>query len=281
MVLYTCKLCNLSTKLKGDYTRHLKTKKHGRNVELSKKTNDNMQQSRKRAEKSQKEPEKSQKEPKRASEKHEKVTFFSCEYCDKEFNTFAIKRRHEMYRCEHNNSTLYKQLYKKSEKEKTILYKKIDKLLEKVGNTTIMNSQTNNVQLNSYGKEDLSHITDSMKTQLLKGPYGMIPKLIEAVHFNDDKPENKNIVLPNKNDNKMKVYTDNKWIYKDKDQTITDLMDGKYFILDSHYAESIMNGTLEQTESYEKFRTFFDESDKDLHDQLKKECELILLNNRK
>ena len=32
--------------------------------------------------------------------------------------------------------------------------------------------------------------------------------------------------------------------------------------------------------TYEKFRNFFDENDKILHDQLKKECELVLLNNR-
>ena len=70
MVLYTCELCNLSTKLYGNYKQHLKTKKHGRNVELSKNKEGNMVKSQKRAEKSQKEPEKSQKEPKRASKKN-------------------------------------------------------------------------------------------------------------------------------------------------------------------------------------------------------------------
>ena len=30
MVLYTCTLCNYSSKLKGDYKRHLKTLKHKR-----------------------------------------------------------------------------------------------------------------------------------------------------------------------------------------------------------------------------------------------------------
>ena len=45
----------------------------------------------------------------------------------------------------------------------------MEKLLEKVGNTTI--NQTNNIQLNSYGKEDLSHITDNLKNDLLKIPY--------------------------------------------------------------------------------------------------------------
>ena len=89
-------------------------------------------------------------------------------------------------------------------KKKKYLYKQIEVLLTKVGNTTINNTQ--NIQLNNYGKEDMSHISDTLKTQLLKIPYGMIPKLIEAVHFSDEKPENKNIALTNKNDNKIKIF---------------------------------------------------------------------------
>ena len=126
----------------------------------------------------------------------------------------------------------------------------------------------------------MEHITDSMKTELLKIPYGMIPKMIEQVHFNDNKPENKNIALTNKKDNKIKVYTGNKWIYKDKDDIINDLVDGKYFILDSHYQSVSDNLNIVTKSTYEKFRTFFDENDKNLHDSLKKECEFVLLNNR-
>ena len=33
----------------------------------------------------------------------------------------------------------------------------------------------------------------------------MIPKMIEAVHFNDERPENKNIALTIKKDNKIMV----------------------------------------------------------------------------
>ena len=114
------------------------------------------------------------------------------------------------------------------ENEKKISRKQIELLLTKVGNTTINNTQ--NIQLNDFGKEDLSHITDNLKTNLIKMPYGMIPKLIEEVHFNDQKPENKNIVLTNKNDNKIKIFTGSKQVYKNKNETIKDLVDGKYFI---------------------------------------------------
>ena len=67
-----------------------------------------------------------------------------------------------------------------------------------------------NIQLNNYGSEDLSHITNQLKTEMIKMPYGMISKMIEHVHFNDEVPENKNIMITNSRDNKLKIYKNNK-----------------------------------------------------------------------
>jgi hypothetical protein len=199
-------------------------------------------------------------------------------------------RRHEIHRCKENPDIINNiieskiQTIKNLEKEKKELKKEFKKqieiLLTKVGNTTNNINNTQNIQLNSYGKEDLEHITDSMKTQLLKIPYGMIPKMIEAVHFNNDKPENNNIAFTNKRENKIKVYSGDKWIYKDKDEIIYDLIDGKYFILDNHYDSVVESLNMTTKTTYEKFRTFFDKNDKIVHDQIKKDCEFVLLNNR-
>ena len=126
----------------------------------------------------------------------------------------------------------------------------------------------------------MSHITDYLKDELIKIPYGMIPKMIEQVHFNPNCPENKNIALTNKNDNKIKVFSGSKWVYKNKNDTIDDLVDGKYFILDTHYENVCDKITSRNKTIYEQFRTFFDEKDKEIHDKMKKECELVLLNNR-
>jgi hypothetical protein len=167
------------------------------------------------------------------------------------------------------------------ENERKTLYKQIEKLLDKVGNTTnIQSNVKNTITLNNYGNENLSHITDSLKTQLVKIPYGMIPKLIEQVHFNDEYPENKNIALTNSRDNKIKVFSDNKWVYKDKEETINDLVDGKYYILDTHYEQ--VNDSLESESrtNFIKFKEYFNSEDKEFVNKLKKDCELVLLNNR-
>ena len=223
---------------------------------------------------------------------------YKCDYCPKIFSIHSNKRRHEMYRCRENpdfidkiidakNSKIKKLQHDKDnlekdkekwDKEKQVLYKQVATLLDKVGDTNIQN----NIILNNYGNEDISHITDTLKNELLKIPYGAIPKMIEAIHFNDEKPENKNIVIPNKKENLVKVFQGDKWIYKNKDDTITDLVDSKYMIMDDHYDEVEGHGMVspQVKTTYKKFRKFYDEGDEEMVERLKKECELVLLNNR-
>jgi hypothetical protein len=285
MPLYFCKVCNISTKILTHHKRHLKTKKHERNEQKTALMNTN-------------EHKMNTNEHKMNTNEHKMNTNikFNCEFCNKLFNTKPSQRRHELHYCKKNhhlkienkqNKTIQKMIVKHNN-EKTQLYNQIEKLIDKSGYNTL-NIQNNNntlnnvnIKLNSYGKEDLSHITDLFKTNLLKGPYGMIPKMIEAVHFNDNKPENKNIQFTNKRDNKIKIFSNDKWIHKNKEETINDLMDGKYFILDTHYSKLINNedGTIDILNFYDKFRRLFDEREKNLIDEQKKECELILLNNR-
>ena len=287
MILYNCDYCNFSSKIKTHYNRHLKTKKHINNEQKlwcdTKKVYKNGVQTTPNDHKLTTNDHKKPQKYTFFSDKDEGNNLIMCEYCNNTFSSKSHLNRHLKKYCEKvkdsNEKSILKNLLNEQKKmfdqERKHLYKQIENLIDKVGDTTINNTQTNNIQLNSYGKEDLSHITDTLKEQLIKMPYGMIPKLIEHVHFSDTKPENKNIALTNKNDNKVKVFSDNKWVYKNKEETINDLMDGKYFILDTYYENN-----MQSVNNYNKFRSFFDVHDKVLVDTLKKECELVLLNNR-
>ena len=274
MVLYECKICNFKTKLKTDYNRHLNTKKHGRNVESANFYGKGAKMSQNEPQMSQNEPQMSQNEPQMSQDHNNKDKNLECKYCGKVFSSKANKRKHEMHRCtEIPESEMHKQDKLEWRKEKKILYKQIDALIKKAGNTT-----TNNLNLNSYGNEDLSHITDSFKTGLLKGPYGMIPKMIEAVHFNDDKPENKNISLTNKKENKVKIFKNGKWEYCKKSEILADIMHNNYYLLDSHYDElgkEILSDV--QKLQYSNFKDEF--QDGKLDKNTKEEIDLILLNS--
>ena len=175
--------------------------------------------------------------PKKNSKK-----IYECEFCSKEYSSSSNLRRHQkvckMKKEDDNIIEMIQNLEKmhlqqleiqkkqidKIEHEKEGLRKQIETLIHKVGNTTNNTNitQNNNIILNCYGNEDLSHITDMFKTCLLKIPYSMIPKLIEEVHFNNKYPENQNIILPNKKEPYVKIYSDQKWIYKDRKETVKD-----------------------------------------------------------
>ena len=230
---------------------------------------------------------------------------FVCELCKKSLSTKGHLKRHLKNNCpkikEHHNLEVSKVEKKVAEskneteilkdllheqtemfhEERKDLYSQMEKLLDKVGHTTnIQSNIKNTITLNSWGNEDLSHITDTLKNELIKIPYEMIPKMIEAVHFNDEKPENKNISLSNIRDNKVKIYSEKGWVYKDKLETITDLVEGKYFILENFYEKNTDDLDGENKTNYVKFREFFNAEDKELVTALKKKCELVLVNNR-
>ena len=187
-------------------------------------------------------------------------------------------------------NTKFEQMFKimqdEHAKEKEELKQRIDLLLDKVGNISVENKTynttiNNTIVLNNFGQEDMSHISSVFKTQLLKIPYGMIPKIIEYIHFNDEKPENKNIILPNSRDNKLKIFKNNKWIYKDKTDTLNDIIDRNYYILDAHFDnQDTTNLNNTEKENYTKFKQMIEDGEKTTIENLKKDCELILLNNR-
>jgi len=275
MVLYECKCCNYKTKLKTDFSRHLKTKKHARNSDLE------FDVLKETTLKTQKDPKKTQKDPKKTQKDPKKTQCdkkpYKCEFCDDTFSTHPNKRKHELHRCKlrfGNEGNKFKDHYiKLLEKEKSKLYNQIDALIEKAGDTT-----NNTINLNNYGDEDLSHITDKFKTQLLKGPYTMIPKMIEAVHFNDAKPENKNITMTNKKEKHIRVLKNGEWGFFLKKEIINDVINNNYYILDTHYDENGKELLSEiQRIQYEKFQKEMDNGklDKATHDEIN----LICMNN--
>jgi hypothetical protein len=317
-----CKYCKFSTILKNNFNRHLKTKKHIKTINTyeatySKYTDMNQNEPKM----NQNEPKMNQNEPiavfnEPKMNQNEPVMFkiYQCDYCECQFNTLPSKRRHEIHRCKIAKSEKAKtdemklviEEYKKEanskinviieeyKKDRNELHDHIKMLLLQNHKTTTNNSnninignQTNNtIILNNYGNEDLSYITDEYKSNLLKGPYGMIQKMIEIIHFNKEKPENSNIILPNKKEKLLKIYKNNTWVYKDEVEAIDDLIDAKYFMLDNHFVlvsqleKSPLKLDLHHEVKYKRFQYLFDRKNDDVHDLLRKDCKMLLLNNK-
>ena len=314
MPLYNCELCNYNTHILTHYNKHIITKKHIKRVEeiggIEKELNSNEIMNTNEHEMNTNEHEMNTNDP----------SEFQCIYCFQDFNTKPSLRRHQLHYCKWNidYKALYKKEKKEwkkesfkvrleAEKEKELirkewmkdikkmnselgkirnewqdekkdLYKKIEKLIDKAGDTT-----NNNIILNNYGKEDLEHIDYKYISNIFKeykAPGQMIIKVIKDVHFNDQVPENKNIQYPNKKENKVKVFKEGKWLYEDKNDAINDLVDSKYIIIDTHYDEyrEELNNIAQY--KYDKFRFGYDNDNEQILNNLRKDCEYLLLNNR-
>jgi hypothetical protein len=216
----------------------------------------------------------------------------NCKYCNNYFNTAPSRRRHELHYCKikkENDERIieienkYKEELEIKKKETDFykgeienLHKRIEELIDK-NRTTIINIDKQ-INLNSYGNEDMSHITEKFKDQMLKIPFIAIPKMIEEVHFSDKRPENNNIKLTNKKENYVKVYQGDKWIFKDRKATIKQLMDDKYMIIDNHFEESKEEPKHVESQ-FDKFKELYNDGDKELHNEIRVDCELLLLNN--
>ena len=269
---YICKCCDFQTKIKTHYNRHLKTKKHQKKVEQG------------LVEKSIFSEPQIYHCPQEELDLNEEIT---CEYCDKSFSSLSHLSRHKKKNCkikleqENQKKELaeLKQMIKdereRHQLERENLHKHIDELIKKAGNTT---NNTANITLNCYGHEDLSHITDDLKLELIKLPYGMVQKMIEHVHFSNKRPENWNIKLTNKKDKMIKVYKGKKWKYQDKDEVVSELIQTNYCRLDDFY-ENVASTDLPEplNNRYKKFQEKFDEDDEELKDKLMKESEMVIL----
>jgi hypothetical protein len=275
MGIFNCEMCNYSTTINSNYHKHLRTKKHQKMCET--KENETLNKTN---------IHNTQKYPKKGKKSIQKD--YVCDDCQKGFTTKAHLNRHVNHNCPGPNNSdqlldiIKKQnktiedMYNQHQQEKQVLFNKMDILLEHIGDTT--NNITNNkIILNCYGSEDYSHITDTYKNMLLKIPYAMIPKFIEELHFKN--PENNNICIPNKKEPFLKVYTDNKWVFKDKKSIIREMVDKNFNYLDSYY-NTIGYETLDDTQKkrYTDFQHLIKDDKSETSGKVTKETELLLLN---
>ncbi len=227
MKKYNCLSCDYHTNLKGDYTRHLQTKKHG-NVIQSYPNNNSP-----------------------SIKQHE------CKYCGKVYKYRSGLSKHIKYTCKKNKDEDFQELARLlNEKEKQLalkeskmeaemkkMQKQIDKLTNKLQiqniNQGIVQHGNNviNIQLLNHQDTDYSHLTPKDYISCIKDCNKCVKTLIEKVHFNANKPENMNIYLSNIKGKYLMIYKDNTWQIQDKKTQVDDLYDNNEFVLEAWYDE--------------------------------------------
>jgi hypothetical protein len=264
MTLFICEVCNFSSKLKTDLNRHLNTKKHFTNTEISLQP---MVMSPNEPKMSPNEPKMSPNEP-----------TFKCDFCDLYFSTKPNKRRHELHNCKENPSTMKYKIHK-LEKEKKKLETKIEKMMDKM---CTINNTTNNTQniiiVNNYGKENTDYLTAEKIAKLLDRPYDSIQDLIKMLHFNVEHPENHNVKITNKKEPFALVWNDPIWEIRKKKSVVKDMVDKSYVMIDTTHDEVSYDTP---NKKYIKFQNNFEDDSTNIKDKIEEESEIVIFNESK
>ncbi len=153
-------------------------------------------------------------------------------------------------------------------------------------NTTINNN--NNIQVMSFGKEDLYQIVDDETCKkILKKGFNAVIGLIEHVYFNEDMPECHNVYIPNKREKFVKIKTNkvryDPWELRDQQEAIESMINEAHAFLAHKFEEFNDKGEDELDDiTKKKFGRYMDDYDEDtVQKNMQNDVKMILYNYRK
>ena len=295
MVYYECQRCGYNTTLKGNIKHHL-NRKYVCEPILSDisiydmKSIYNLNLNEKNPNDSKMNPIESKINP---CESINELNKYKCDYCCKFYSTNSNLHKH-LKICKVKKKSNEQNKITLLEKEKEELLKTVEKLLiecsNKSNNTinsnnsnnTNSNNTNNTIIINNYGEEDTKYITKQFIVNLLANkPFKAIPEMIKHTHFNKEHPENQNIKLTNKKEPYVKVMKDNKWLYQDRKNTITDLIDKQHIKISDEKIEKKVEKhcTNTQKNNIARCNDLYINDDEDYMKRLYNESELVVINN--
>ena len=237
--------------------------------------------------------------PNVCSPPHEKK-IYTCKYCNLGFTTRQAKSRHQLNKScqikknaetslEKEEIALMKQIIEQDKEEKELLRKQIELLMTKIGNTNIetqnnigTQNNTTNIQINGWGHEDTSHLTDKFLRFCYDRPFTSIQRVIEAVFFNPNCAKNWNCMIKDDKSSKALIYDAEKktWLKKETNGVVDDLMHTGYGILDANFDKQKDANKLTDRiiEKFTNFQDFYAKGDKHYEKRLATEIKELLIN---
>ena len=172
-----------------------------------------------------------------------------CEHCSKPFVNKYSKQRHEATVCFekikeqkldepldiHDELKEIKEKNRKLEEKlaelELMLKKGINPIVAQTTNNTNMNNNNNilthtnshnvqNIVVNMYGKENLTHITDPKLIYIMDRGFMSVSAYILLKYFSDKMPENSNVYSSDIKSKYIMVYDGKRWNIKDKADVI-------------------------------------------------------------
>ena len=212
------------------------------------------------------------------------ISKLTCLFCLKDFSRNDSLKRHQKS-CKKKNETDKEkfeektkdelleiiQIQKKQLEKRTVIDNSVNNVVNVVNN--IDNRVTNNtinITILAYPDADLSHLTDDKIQEYLVGdPVQNIPKLIEYIHCNPEKPENHNIFINNRSLDDISVWDGKEVVSRNKKKIIQDVIDKS-----SDHFEKLAE--IKNKKQYEKYIVKRGNEEYDIEDKIEDEVKKSL-----
>lgn len=224
---------------------------------------------------------------------------------NKDFNNKKLCINEDINRIINDNKELQENINKLEEDKNKIIIeqqikqkddeiKKLKECMEKMidnqskninitNNKVINNKIINNnlvVNINSFGKETLKHITLDDYKKFLSGFFPGFIKYIEKIHFDEKAPENHNIYITNLKSKYIHIFENNQWMTKAKSDIIDKFIEKKYGMLIDKCEELEENNEISNKISEEFSQFMKNYEDEEAKRNTKNKIIMMLYNNK-
>jgi hypothetical protein len=147
------------------------------------------------------------------------------------FNNFCEKIEREV--------KINRDLIEKQKKDNDELRRRIRKL-ESARKVDIIErlEKENDMPLRAFGQENLDFIPENIAHNLMSKCTFFVRDMLKQVHFNEDHPENHNIVIRNKNKTTIQYWNGEDWVSNDKNEFLNEFIEMTFTKFDEIFAEN-------------------------------------------
>lgn len=166
------------------------------------------------------------------------------------------------------------------------LEKQILELTKKIGNTYSYNINQHldqsvhqqNIQINSYGNENLNYITPSQVEKLISHPSTCLPQFIKMVHYHEEHPENHNVLIENIKENIIKTLKEkNSWDTSRFEEFVEQFTIEKYDQICDLYNSNEVNVNEVVRDKFEKWADQFDYVESQTRKKAEEDAKLAII----
>jgi hypothetical protein len=145
-------------------------------------------------------------------------------------------------------------------------------------------SQQSSAGIRAFGNEVLDHLTDAFKAQCVRRTDKGFVELVEKIHFDPAKPENRNVKISNLKHNFVRVHNGTKWMYHKKKDILKQLVEhGKEILVEyfeDHELSAFPSLSPSMQEHIRGWMNRLDADNKRMLNSLEESVYLMILNNR-